>query len=230
MFFCGVFKMFRNDMTCPEGENEKTKPPVSVYTISRGELTEVKILEEVFCVRSPCPDGLDPVLIAQNFLKVFDLEKTKLMRKMKAAPLGSGRACAPAVKTRGGSWSRTTKITETEEPVGIEKNIKVYKNKIISFYRLHSDSFTSKEMNEFFEKVYPEISKATAMNKQNAYIRFLRNQGLIESIKSHSKGNCGVFRFVSAPYGAEKAAQAEFDQGYAKIQMASDLEAMRRTA
>ena len=57
---------------------------VNVWTVRAGEITELLIHGSVFEVRDDYPKELNPIQVAQDFLKVFDISKTKVIRKVKS--------------------------------------------------------------------------------------------------------------------------------------------------
>jgi len=189
---------------------------VQAWTMFNGKITQVNIQGSIFVVRDDA--DTDSVKIAKDFLKTFDISKTSVLRKAGVKPVSN---IVPEVETE--STKKRTRIIETGERVGKINNIPIMKERLTGFYRRYPNTFTAKNMIDYFKKLYtpsddPEAlvqkssgavpEKSTILNKQRAHLKFLVNKGYVELISS--KGNRDrVYKFREAPYGAEPAAQAE---------------------
>lgn len=161
-----------------------------------GVLTEVRIDEKsIICLKRDIPKGLDPIKVIEDFYSVVDLERTKLLKKTSAR-----KANVPRTKYK-------TATLETGEPLGTVNNIRIYSDKIAAIYRAFPNVLTSRNVAEKMMKIYPDLRNSTLINRANAYVRYMRDNGIIK--EKSTDGKLIVYVFINPPEGVEPAAQAE---------------------
>jgi hypothetical protein len=216
----------------PDGT--KSTDIVSVWQMMCGKVTEVLVRGEVFVVRDDYPKELDPVKVAAQFLKVFDIGQTKIRRKVLETNDGSktyyvtkGKKSDPSVHR---TYNKRTKHTEGKEPsVDVVNNIGIYKHYITGFYRRFPNSFMAADLDNYFQEMFPDVTFVTCTNKRRAYTLFMVKEGFVKrtELKPGAPRLGYTYEFIKAPYDEQPAAQAEFDPEYLKQSVAMQLLTMR---
>lgn len=219
----------------PKPVQEDTDKQIKVWEMSAGKVTKLKFREEILCIREDLPEYLtsdDLIKTAKNFFRLFDIRKSVILKKA----IGKVEEEPNYFQTRNVTIvPNRTKIKphdefgEDEGLLGKLRGIPIYKNRIEGFYRRFPSTFSSGDLLDYFNLVYDGIAKTTAENRSRAYSTFMMQEKFIVNDGRLGQGHMIHFRFIEAPFGVTPAAQSDFDPECAKMQMHSDLTAMRRS-
>lgn len=204
------------------GNGTHKKKLVEVWEKRAGVIEIVECPWGLLKIRNDIPEGLDPVQVIINYLKVVDIEGTKLLQRMRNPQ-------KPASDANHKKGDRRPNLPEPGPSMGKYHAMRIYKDRVIDLYRKLPETFSSAEIFEYFQNCYSPItcSPETARNKVYAYTNFLIDNAMLKKVGRENK--TFIYRFTAPPFGAVKPAQAEFDSEYMKKQKALELEAMRRT-
>lgn len=212
---------------------------VSIWQVMNGRITELLILGDIFVVRDDVPKDLDPVKAAIDFIRIFDVRRTALIRKLKPVPTPSTLPIPePTTKSitvskeekdfkpnkrnksfeeyKKNSYSKSKGLALRNKMTEIEKvgSIIIYEEIVSLIYKKTKDPFTMKDVINIILGVYTNNSEVSANNKTRSYIQWLIKEGFItSSIKSKgaSTGYRREFTFLKAPFNAERPMQADFN-------------------
>jgi len=206
--------------------NDKLEPEIEEWTKIAGKLTQVRFDNRVLVLNPDRPDDLDPIKVLKDFMVVYDLGQTALLRKT-----GGNTTTTSNVEqqTKQIKPSRQKMERINEDPVSRINNIPIYKSKIIEFYKLVMENrasksdmakwnvdsddivFKSQDLTNFLYKSYDNITRSTAINRQHVYIKYLEDEKFIELVGgSINRGR--VYKFTRAPFGC--SVKVQFDDEY----------------
>ena len=191
------------------------------------------MLGEICVLREGYPSHLNAVKVARDFLAVYDIKKSVMLRKVK-----SGSVDTPAIASNNPPRKYKKreyisrpgfpemKINEPEDFYTKVNSVALYKEKIIGIYRKMPEKFTSIDVVDYISSVYPELAIPSRHTKARAYLKYCVNEDLFEVTRS---GKRLFYKFTTAPFNTEKPAQSDFDPVVMHDQKLRELDMMRRT-
>jgi hypothetical protein len=195
-----------------------------------------KAVDNIFAIQDILPENVNPIKVAEMFVRTIDLEKTKVLR----AAINGNKYTNETPQNDNTYYNtkgnRTTHkrgpykkgdVGETDEPIDVVLRVAIYKERIIDIWRrLGEDLFTGSDIKKYLLDYYGvRIRETTAYNKQRGYVEYMKKNGFIKEVNSFNKAK--VYKFISAPFGAEPAAKAEFDPEDAQKRKLIELSTMR---
>jgi len=186
--------------------------------MNAGRITHIRANEIVLALKENYPSDLEPLRVVEDFLKVVDFPKTKLLQK----------TSKPSVSTRS---SKKPIMHQESDIIGRHFTVSIYKHIVIKMYRTLPEVFIGSDLISMFKDYYKEydkkLSSITLNNRSRAYILFLERNGFIANV-SITTGRQKAYSFVQAPFGIEPPVKAEHDPEFLRKQKELELETMRK--
>lgn len=211
---------------------------ITPWAMNRGKLTHLLILGEIFVIRDDCPDKLNPIQVAYDFLRAFNIPLTRIARKTIKTEKPESNF-QPNLNSRS---YVTTNTPEHGDRVDKIYNTYIYRERVIDIYQNLRKEFSSATLIQYFIDAYKkenyDITEGGAQTRSYAYLAYLKKENLIKK----TNGMPGIktksfmfYEFINAPYGVElipdekKIIKAEdiYDPEYGKLQRQQELEKIR---
>ena len=202
------------------------KHEIEVWQILEGKVTQIRMNDRILTLNIDRPTTLDPVQVLNDFVQVYNLEKTTILRKEKVEEPDVVVKQKPVQRYILEEPAITPHVEDADVATRVN-NLPIHKSKIVDFYHLvaldppttsemvkwnvsaNDVIFKTNDLTNFLYSVYSNITKATAANRQHAYVKYMLEEGIIERVGG-TINKSRIFKFTTPPFGATTV--ASFDQ------------------